>query len=141
LIVDTHLESLAMYAFGLLAMGFQPVTAGNVDEAFARACDVHPDAVVADITAPAASGRALTRRLRGDSRTRDAGIIVLTGVDEGYAGDPWCDRVLLKPCLPDALAFEIHDLLSSRRQASRKHSEREDGRLADDGDTPPAGHF
>jgi CheY-like chemotaxis protein len=52
LIVDDHQESLAMYAFGLAAMGFQPVTAENAEDAFARACQIHPDAIVADVSLP-----------------------------------------------------------------------------------------
>jgi hypothetical protein len=37
LLVDRHEDTLDMYATGLLAMGFQPVTATNVDDAFVRA--------------------------------------------------------------------------------------------------------
>ena len=121
LIVDDHEDSLAMYAFGLLAMGFQPVTAANAEDAFARACDVRPDAIVADIRLPGASGLDLTRRLRDDDRTKDAGIIVLTGLSLISMGqnarEAGCDRFLIKPCLPDALAREIYGVLSSRQRA------------------------
>ena len=79
LIVDDHEDSLAMYTLGLLAMGFQPITADSGEDALARACEYRPDVVVADITLPGISGLDLTRRLRGDARTRDAGIIVLSG--------------------------------------------------------------
>ena len=34
LVVDDHEDSLAMYAQGLLAMGFQPTTAVTGEEAF-----------------------------------------------------------------------------------------------------------
>ena len=36
LIVDDYEDSLAMYAVGLLAMGFQPITAASGEEAFER---------------------------------------------------------------------------------------------------------
>jgi len=121
LIVDEHRDSLAMYAYGLLAMGFQPVPVENPDHAFARACELHPDAVVSDVTLPEGSGLDLTRRLREDVRTRDTGIIVLAGHIFGSkkqeADDAGCDRFLLKPCLPDTLAHEIYDVLRSRRSA------------------------
>ena len=120
LIVDDHEDSLAMYAFGLLAMGFQPVTAETAEDAFARACDIHPSVVVTDMTLPGGSGLDLTRRLREDVRTRNTGIIVLTG----HAGtallqqtaEAGCDRFVAKPCMPDALAWAIRDVLANRHR-------------------------
>jgi two-component system, cell cycle response regulator DivK len=127
LIVDDHEDSLAMYAFGLLAMGFQPITADTAEEALARACEFRPDVVVADVALPGISGLDLTRRLREDARTRDAGIIVLTGnvgpSVKQQADDAGCDRFLLKPCMPDALAGEIRDVIDHRHQdAAGAHS-------------------
>jgi CheY-like chemotaxis protein len=119
LIVDGHEDSRAMYACGLLAMGFQPVLAATGEEALARAGELHPDAIVADVRLPGISGLDLTRRLRGDLSTRETGIVVLTGhagadvVQEATAAG--CDRFLLKPCLPDALAFQIREVLMNRQ--------------------------
>jgi CheY-like chemotaxis protein len=119
LLVDDHEDSAAMYAIGLLAMGFQPVTAETAEDGFERACHIQPDVVVADVSLSGASGLELTRRLRNDRRTRDAGIIVLTGhaydsmKDQARAAG--CDRFLIKPCLPDVLAFEIRDVLTNRQ--------------------------
>jgi two-component system, cell cycle response regulator DivK len=118
LIVDDHADSLAMYAFGLQAMGFESLMAETAEAAFARACELHPDVVVADVALPGISGLDLARRLREDARTSEAGIIVLTGhagasVKE-QADDAGCDRFLLKPCPPDALAGEIRDVLVRR---------------------------
>lgn len=108
-----------MYTIGLLAMGFQPVTSETAEDAFARACQIRPDVVVADVTLTGASGVDLARRLRGDKRTKNAGIIVLTGHAVGSARqeatDAGCDRFLLKPCLPDVLALEIRDVLNQRQ--------------------------
>jgi two-component system cell cycle response regulator DivK len=123
LLVDDHPDSIEMYAIALLTQGFEPVSADNADEAFARACARRPDVIVTDMTLPGASGLELTRRLREDRRTRDAGIIVLTGDAGGstreQASDAGCDRFLLKPCLPDALGLEIRDLLVTRRTAAQ----------------------
>lgn len=105
-----------MYAVGLLAMGFQPLTAETADDAFARTCELKPDVIVADITLPGTSGLELTRRLRRDGRTKNTRIIVLTAHAstsvERQAYDAGCDRFVVKPCLPDALAFEIRNVLS-----------------------------
>lgn len=125
LIVHDHQESLAMYAYALLAMGFQPVVADNADDAFDRACSVHPDAIVADISRPGTSVLELARRFRSDARTLGAGIIVLAGQASGVmarsASEAGCDRLLVKPLLPDALGLEIRDVLAQRRRASTGH--------------------
>jgi DNA-binding response OmpR family regulator len=76
---------------------------------------VKPDVVVVDMGLGGVSGLELTRRLRGDAQARGVRIIVLTGHTFGgmrsKAEDAGCDRVLVKPCLPDVLALEIRDLL------------------------------
>jgi len=118
LIVDDHEDSVDMYAVGLVAMGFQTVTAETADDAFARTCELHPDVIVADITLSGASGLDLTRRVRQDARTKDTRIIVLTGHAsasvERQAYDAGCDRFVMKPCLPDTLALEIRSVLHGR---------------------------
>jgi two-component system, cell cycle response regulator DivK len=124
LIVDDHEDSLAMYAYSLLAMGFEALTAGSAEDAFARACECHPDVVVADVTLRGVSGLELARRLRDDARTKDARIIVLTGNTDAavkrQADDAGCDRFMLKPCLPDVLALEIRDVLVNTQQISHR---------------------
>ena len=98
LLVDDHDDSAAMYAIGLLAMGFQPVTAATAEDGFERACRLRPDVVVADVSLAGMSGLDLTRRLRRDARTRGARIIVLTGQALGGIKDKaeaaGCDRFL-----------------------------------------------
>jgi CheY-like chemotaxis protein len=110
-----------MYAEALAFIGFQPVTEQTGEDAFARACAIHPDVIVADVMLPGISGLELTRRIREDERTMDAAIIVLTGrtfaAIEQQANEAGCDRFLLKPCLPDNLAVEIRHVLSARRPA------------------------
>jgi len=110
-----------MYTIGLLAMGFQPVTAVTAEDGFERASLLKPDVVVADVSLAGMSGLDLTRRLRLDLRTRDARIIVLTGHAFGRIKDKaeaaGCDRFLVKPCLPDVLALEIRHLLHQREAA------------------------
>jgi DNA-binding response OmpR family regulator len=130
LLVDDHEDSVAMYAIGLLAMGFQPVTATNAEDGFERACRLQPDVVVADVGLAGASGLDLTRRLRRDARTQGARIIVLTGHALGgvkkTAEAAGCDRFLVKPCLPDVLALEIRNVLdqgeAARRATASEHA-------------------
>lgn len=119
LMVDDHADSLEIYDILLRATGFTPITARTAEEAFAQACSGRPDVVVADVTLPGVSGVELVRQLRADARTRDTGVIVLTGHgteqmrrDAEAAG---CDRFMLKPCLPDELTAGIHDMVALRR--------------------------
>ena len=118
LIVADDAELMAMYVFGLLAIGFQPVTASTVDEALMRARQVRPDVVVADIMRSISSAVDLTRRLRASSLTMDAAILILTdqpATTQQAAFGAGCDRIVLKPCYPDALALVIQEALADRR--------------------------
>jgi len=118
LIVADDAELMAMYVFGLLAIGFQPVTASTVDEAFTRAHQVRPEVVVADMMQSTSSAVNLTRRLRADPVTSDAAILILTdrpGPTGPSAFGAGCDRIVLKPCYPDALALAIQETLAARR--------------------------
>jgi CheY-like chemotaxis protein len=118
LIVADDAELMAMYVFGLLAIGFQPVTASTVDEALMRAKHVRPDVVVADMMRSVSSAVDLTRRLRANSLTMDAAILILTdqpATTRQSAFGAGCDRIVLKPCYPDALALVIQETLADRR--------------------------
>ena len=61
------------------------------------------------------------------SGRKTAGIIILSGhaspAAEQRASDAGCDRYLVKPFLPDALALEIHDVLNSRHQAKLREQQ------------------
>ena len=119
LIVADDAELMAMYVFGLLAIGFQPVTASTVDEALIRAKHVRPDVVVADMMRSVSSAVDLTRRLRANSLTMDAAILILTdqpASTQQSAFGAGCDRLVLKPCYPDALALAIQEALTDRRK-------------------------
>ena len=118
LIVADDAELMAMYVFGLLAIGFQPVTASTVDEALLRAKQVRPDVVVADIMRSVSSAVDLTRLLRANPPTMDAAILILTdqpATTQQSAFVAGCDRIVLKPCYPDALALVIQEALADRR--------------------------
>jgi len=121
LIVDDDADSFEMYSVALSVMGFEPFAVANVEDAFRCACDLHPDAIVADVGLPGSAGLDLVRRLRADVRTQEAGIIILSGyaatAAEQRTNDPGWDRYLVKPCLPDALVLEIEDVLRGRHHA------------------------
>jgi two-component system cell cycle response regulator DivK len=115
LLVDDHDDPLEMHAFGLLAMGFQPLTAVSVDEGYARACASRPHIVVADLDMMVRSGFTLFHQLRRDARTRNVPIVALTGLTlastRQQAREAGCQKFVLKPCMPDVLAAEIREVL------------------------------
>jgi two-component system phosphate regulon response regulator PhoB len=116
ILVDDHRDSLEMYAMGLQSMGIESLIADTPQQALTLAATRQPDVIVADVMLSDESGLELAMRLRADARTRETPIIVLTGhADEAtkhLARAAGCDRFLVKPCSPAALAAEIRDLLA-----------------------------
>jgi len=118
LIVGDDDEARAMYAIALHFMGVHPLLAATADEAFARACEHHPDVVVTDLSL-GASSLDLLQRLHDDARTRAVTLMALT-VQTGtavarQAHAIGCHRLVLKPCPPDALAGAVLNALSPDR--------------------------
>ena len=108
-------DDAPMYAIALHFMGVLPLVAATADEAFARACEHHPDVVVADLSLGTPS-LDLLRRLHDDVRTRAATLMALT-METGtavarQAHAIGCNRFLPKACPPDALACQILEALS-----------------------------
>jgi len=115
LIVDDDRDTREMYSESLRSMGFQPATASSAEEALRLAAALPPAVLVTDLRFRGRmDGVELARRLRQDHRTKDVRIIMLTGATFGDERDRaescGCDRFLLKPCLPEALASEIRRL-------------------------------
>ena len=104
-----------MYSESLRSMGFDAATASSGEEALHIAAKMPPGVLVTDLRfSGSMDGVELARRLRKDDRTKNIRIIMLTGAAIGNERDRaeacGCDRFLLKPCLPDALASEIRCL-------------------------------
>jgi CheY-like chemotaxis protein len=119
LIVDDDRDTREMYSESLRAMGFQTATASTGEEALHLAAEKPPAVLVTDLRFQGSmDGIELIRRLRADPRTENVRTILLTGAaigdDRDRADESPCDRLLLKPCLPDALAAEIRRLAVAR---------------------------
>ena len=117
-LVGAYDDALAIHALGLLALGFLPVTAATADEALERARRVQPQAIVEYLAPSSQAAVELTRRFRDDQRTSGAVIVALSSdvrtTATQHLKDAGCDRVLPKPCPPDALASEIREAITSR---------------------------
>jgi CheY-like chemotaxis protein len=116
LLVDGHDDTLAFSAIALSAMGFEVMMATDATEAFGRAWTSHPDIIVTELLRENTSGQDLIERLKGEVRTRDIPIVVVTADARSAAHErarrEGCAALLVKPCLPDRLALKLREVLS-----------------------------
>jgi two-component system cell cycle response regulator DivK len=115
LIVDDHYDLCALYSLYLDGIGFIPHVTADSRSAFDLALTYHPAAIVTDLGMPHVDGWMLLHRLKGDDRTRDIPVVVLSGQgDEATrfrAEHEGCAAFLPKPCLPDTLGDTLKDLM------------------------------
>jgi CheY-like chemotaxis protein len=116
LIVEDDLDTRMMYRDYLQQDGFRIVDAHNGHQALEKARDLRPNAVLTDLAVPGMDGFEFCRALRDSPVTRAIPILAVTGHSE-YLDEP--DRfaqagiaqVLIKPCAPDVIAWELRRLL------------------------------
>ena len=117
LIVEDHADTREMYALYLRSRGSCVVEACNGREALHRVHHARPAVIVVDLSLPVPGACQLIRSLQVEGPTRQIPIIGLNGF--GYreysdrALQAGCCCVLVKPCLPDALADEIEMILGA----------------------------
>ena len=120
LIVEDDLSTRLLYREYLQHDGFRTVDAHNGHQALEKARNLRPNAVLTDLAVPGMDGFEFCRALRESPVTRAIPILAVTGHSE-YLDEP--DRfaeagiahVLIKPCAPDIIAYELRRLLSVAR--------------------------
>lgn len=118
LLVEDHEDTRQMYA-EFLGSSFDVLEAGDGRQALEVLRRAIPAVVITDYSLPGIDGFELTRQIRANASTHDVPVICLTG----YSGAPYeqkarevgCDRVLEKPCLPDALASAALEMATHGR--------------------------
>src|SRR5205085_4267861 len=115
LLVDDYPDAREMYSEYLKFSGFDVIEASNGAEALQRAIESSPDIILMDLSLPVMDGWEATRRLKEDARTSAIPVVALTGhalagMFEG-AKRAGCDAFVTKPCLPEDLVKEIHNVL------------------------------
>jgi CheY-like chemotaxis protein len=119
LLVEDDQSGREMYATAFEMAGFRVAQAHNGLQAFDKAVALIPDVVVTDLGIPGIDGLELARRLRRDVKTSHIPIVGVTGY-AAFVSEPeramraGCNRILIKPCLPDHLLSEITRLLGAR---------------------------
>jgi CheY-like chemotaxis protein len=120
LIVEDDLGTRTLYREYLQHDGFRTVDAHNGHQALEKARTLRPNAVLTDLAVPGMDGFEFCRALRDSPATRAIPILAVTGHSE-YLDEP--DRfaeagiahVLIKPCAPDIIAYELRRLLGDAR--------------------------
>ena len=118
LIVEDDFSTRMLYREYLQQDGFRTIDAHNGYQALEKARDLRPNAVLTDLAVPGMDGFEFCRALQDSPATRSIPILAVTDHSE-YLEQP--DRftqagiahVLIKPCAPDVIAFELRRLLNS----------------------------
>ena len=117
LVLDSDADTGEMYGLGLELAGFRACVAGSDAEALSVFREEHPSAVIADLGSRAAEGWELIQFLRAERSTRDIPVVVLTGRTDPWIGrraaELGCAALIVKPCLPDALAAVVRESLQT----------------------------
>src|SRR5262252_7005163 len=79
LVVDDMADNRELYAEYLSFAGYRVAMANDGHEALAKALELHPDAVLLDMSLPGVDGWEVTRRLRQHESTHEILIIGLSG--------------------------------------------------------------
>ena len=118
LVVEDEPQIQELVAVNLEHYGHRVVRAASAEEAEAAIRTELPDVLVLDWMLPGESGLALARRLRGDARTRDLPILMLTArameSDKLTGLEAGADDFITKPFSPKELAARIKAVLRRR---------------------------
>jgi len=118
LVVEDEPSIQELVAVNLARHGHDVKRAANAEEAYRVVAETLPDVILLDWMLPDSPGPAITRRLRGDPRTRDVPIIMLTaraGEDDKVAGlEAGADDYITKPFSPRELEARIQAVLRRR---------------------------
>jgi two-component system, cell cycle response regulator DivK len=121
LLVEDHQDTRQMYA-EFLSVSFEVQAAAEAGAALAIVRQSPPDLLITDLSLPGMDGFELIAHIKKDPVLARIPIICLSGygghAHELRAREAGCDRILQKPCMPDALleiAFEV--LLAVRNRS------------------------
>jgi len=125
LVVDDEEDLLELVRYNLTREGYRVTCVGTGEDALKAARKQPPDLIVLDLMLPAVDGLEVCRRLKGDSKTRDIPIIMLTAKSEEsdmvVGLERGADDYIAKPFSPRVLSARVKALL--RRRESQIRSE------------------
>ena len=118
LVVEDEPAIVELLKVNLADAGYGVKTAADAEAAQAALKQALPDLVLLDWMLPGQSGLALAKELRGNARTRELPIIMVTarsGESDKVAGlEAWVDDYVTKPFSPRELKARIKSVLRRR---------------------------
>ncbi len=126
LVVDDEQDILELIRYNLSREGYQIETVTTGEEAIKVARDRHPDLIILDLMLPGIDGLDVCRLLKGETRTSDIPIIMLTAKGEEsdvVAGlELGAEDYMTKPFSPKVLIARVRNIL---RRKTRSAEEKE----------------
>jgi CheY-like chemotaxis protein len=115
LVVDDEIHIVHVVAIKLRNNGYEPITAGNGEEAYELACKEKPDIIIADYMMPIMDGLELLEKLRANEQTKDIPFILLTArnfaIDDARQQQLNVSQCITKPFSPKELLRTIEDII------------------------------
>jgi CheY-like chemotaxis protein len=113
MIVDDVQDILDLYEHYFEAQGARVITAGDGISALEVVLFQRPDVIVLDVAMPQITGLDVIRSLKGDPRTRNIPIVVVSGQHDvrRSALEAGADAYVRKPVLPDELLAQVQRVL------------------------------
>lgn len=116
LVADDDRDTRELYRACFDTNGYRTAEAGTGSQAIVSAVEIVPDVLLTDYVLPDVDGLTIARRLKADRRTAAVRILMVTGYStpdlQRRAAAAGIDRVLLKPCLPQAVMREVSRTLA-----------------------------
>jgi len=122
LIVDDNPQNVELLQAFLEALPVKIVTASDGIEALDKVAEHKPDLILLDIMMPRMSGFQVCRKLKGDQKTRDIQILMVTALNElgdiEQASECGTDDFVSKPVNKLELLTRVKSLLRVRHMKS-----------------------
>ena len=116
LVADDDRDTRELYRACFDTSGYRTAEAATGSQAIVSAVEIVPDVLLTDYVLPDVDGVTLARRLKEDPRTSAIRILMVTGYGnpelDRRAATVGIERVLLKPCLPQAVMREVSRLIA-----------------------------
>lgn len=116
LVADDDRDTRELYRACFDTNGYRTAEAGTGSQAIVSSVEIVPDVLLTDYVLPDVDGLTIARRLKADRRTAGIRILMVTGYSypdlQQKAAASGIDRVLLKPCLPQAVMREVSRTLA-----------------------------
>jgi two-component system cell cycle response regulator len=126
LVVDDEPMIVDSLALGLRSKGYEVIKAFSGEEAIRKAAEEYPDLVLLDVRMPDLDGYEVTRRLKGDARTLQIPIVLVTALfdahDKAVGLEAGADEFLSKPVDQAELLVRISSILRLKQYREQLRS-------------------